>query len=71
MKRLRLADAPDVLSIKQAAAILGVSADLLYNAAAGGSLPVLRLGRRLLVPRAALEHLLERPSEVRRGDAQG
>lgn len=44
------------VTIREAAAFLGVSADTLYEAAARGETPwpILRLGRRLLVPTAPL-----------------
>jgi excisionase family DNA binding protein len=51
----------NTLSIEQAAEVLGISRTLAYEAARSGFLagvPVLRVGRRLLVPRAALERVL-------------
>jgi excisionase family DNA binding protein len=47
------------LSITEAAAALGISRSLAYELARQEKLPVIRLGRRLVVPRAALERLLE------------
>jgi excisionase family DNA binding protein len=38
--------------------VLGLSRDASYKAARNGELPTIRVGRRLLVPRAALEKLL-------------
>ncbi len=46
------------LTIPEAAERLGISRNLGYEAAKDGSLPVVRIGRRLLVPRAALDSLL-------------
>lgn len=46
------------LSVDEAAALLGVSRQSAYAAARAGELPVLRLGRRILVVRKALEELL-------------
>lgn len=43
-----------VLSVTEAAEVLGISRTFAYELARGGQLPVLHLGRRLLVPRAAL-----------------
>jgi excisionase family DNA binding protein len=48
------------VTVEEAAAILGISRGSAYSAAANGELPVLRVGRRLLVPKLALERLLER-----------
>jgi excisionase family DNA binding protein len=45
-------------TIDEAAELLGVSRHLAYRAANAGDLPVIRVGRRMLVPRAALERLL-------------
>jgi excisionase family DNA binding protein len=46
------------LTIEEAAKLLGVSRGTAYESARRGELPTLRLGRRLLVPRARLEELL-------------
>lgn len=46
------------LTIEEVAALLGISRNSAYQAVASGQIPVLRLGRRLLIPRAALERLL-------------
>jgi excisionase family DNA binding protein len=43
-----------VLSVREAAALLGISKDLAYDLVARGELPSLRLGRRIVVPRRAL-----------------
>ena len=44
----------------EAAATLGIGRNQAYAAAARGELPVIRMGKRLLVPLAALERLLHR-----------
>jgi len=46
-------------TLTEAARRLGISRALAYEAANRGELPVCRIGRRLLVPRAALARLLE------------
>jgi len=46
------------LTIEEAAQLLGISRGLAYEMARCGKLPVIRFGRRLLVPRAALEKIL-------------
>jgi excisionase family DNA binding protein len=45
-------------TLTEAARRLGISRALAYEAANRGELPVCRIGRRLLVPRAALLRLL-------------
>ena len=47
-----------VLTIAEAGELLGISRAFAYELAARGELPVLRLGRRLLVPRRALLELV-------------
>jgi excisionase family DNA binding protein len=49
---------PIVLSVAQAASILGISKDLAYDLAARGELPSLRFGRRVVVPTKPLITLL-------------
>ena len=49
---------PQTVSIDRAAVALGISRGTAYAAAHKGELPVIRIGRRLLVPRDALERLL-------------
>ena len=46
------------LTVDEAAKILGVGRNSAYQAIARGELPVIRVGKRLLVPKAALEKLL-------------
>jgi excisionase family DNA binding protein len=50
------------LSVPEAAALLGISRNLAYEMAKQGQLPVVRFGKRLLVPKVALEKML---SEVK------
>ncbi len=47
------------LTVEQAGRYMGLSRQSAYDAAARGDLPTLRVGRRLLVPTAALRRLLE------------
>lgn len=47
------------LSAKEAAELIGVHENTLRALIARGELRAVRVGRRVLVPRAALEHLLE------------
>lgn len=46
------------VTIEEAAPILGVSRGSAYGAARTGEIPTLRIGRRLVVPVAALRRLL-------------
>jgi hypothetical protein len=46
-------------SIPEAGEILGLSRASAYAAAKAGSLPIVWIGRRCIVPRHALEHLLD------------
>jgi excisionase family DNA binding protein len=46
------------VTIEEAAPIIGVSRGSAYAAARSGEIPTLRIGRRLLVPVAALRRLL-------------
>jgi excisionase family DNA binding protein len=52
-----------VLTIAEAAEVLGVSRAFAYELAARGEIPVLRLGRRRLVPRKALLEMLGEEAE--------
>ena len=55
-----LVDRPErlVLSVPEAARLLGISRRLAYELAARDELPVLRLGGRVLILRRPLERLL-------------
>jgi excisionase family DNA binding protein len=44
--------------VKEAAAILGVGRNTAYEAIKRNEIPSVRIGRRLVVPRGALEQLL-------------
>jgi len=52
------------LSIVEAAVVLGVSKYATYAAVKNGELPVLKIGRRLLVPKAQLMVMLKCDSEA-------
>ena len=52
------------MTVEEAAAALGISRNLAYAAARDGRIPAIRIGRRLLVPRRALERLLEVPNPL-------
>jgi excisionase family DNA binding protein len=50
--------APEVYTVEETAQILRLSRQSAYEAAKKGDIPTVRVGRRLLVPRAALQRLL-------------
>ena len=57
-----------VLTVSEAAELLGISRAFAYELVARGELPVIRLGRRRLVPRRALLALVDQePSGVTLG----
>jgi len=47
-----------VLTVEEAGRLLGISRGLAYELVARRELPHLRLGRRIVIPRTALEALL-------------
>jgi len=47
------------MSVEEAANALGISRTFAYEAVARGEIPCIRIGRRILVPRVALNRLLE------------
>ena len=46
------------LTIPEAAKVLGIGRASAYSAVRRGELPVIRIGKRVVVPRAALERML-------------
>jgi excisionase family DNA binding protein len=49
---------PEVLTVREAAAILRVGRNQLYQAVASGQLPAVRIGRSIRIPTQALLDLL-------------
>jgi excisionase family DNA binding protein len=47
------------LTVEEVAATLGISRAFAYEAVRRGEIPSIRIGRRVLVPRAALERLID------------
>lgn len=79
MKKSSSFHSSDLLSISEVAWILGVSESRVYRAIRVGTVPVVRRGRRLLIPAHALAHLADseagstgsRPERpIERGDAR-
>lgn len=56
------------MSVEQAAAALGISRALAYDAVARGEIPCIRIGRRILIPRAALDRLLTATAATEPGE---
>ncbi len=50
--------AREVLTVEEAARVLGISRYLAYEGVRSGEIPSLRVGRRIVVPRVALDRLL-------------
>ncbi len=48
----------DTLTVDEAAARLGIGRSAAYAAVKRGEIPALRIGHRLLIPRAALDRML-------------
>ena len=48
------------LTVPEAAEMLGISRNFGYELVKQGQLPVIRFGKRLLIPRVALEKMLEK-----------
>jgi excisionase family DNA binding protein len=59
-ENLKAADRSErlTLTVEEAGNALGLGRGTAYNLAKSGELPTIRLGRRLLVPKAALDRLL-------------
>jgi excisionase family DNA binding protein len=55
--------APLTYTIDEVARVLGVNRNTAYQAARVGELPVIKIGRRMLVPKAAFERMLEGAGE--------
>ncbi|MBA7596495.1 hypothetical protein ES703_03469 [subsurface metagenome] len=56
------------LTIDETARLLGIGRQLVYDRVKAGEIPVLKIGRRLLVPRIALEKMLEEPKPINPDD---
>jgi excisionase family DNA binding protein len=52
-----------VYSVEEAAKLLGISRSFAYKAVHRGEVPSMRIGRRILVPKAALERYLSLAGE--------
>jgi len=57
------------LTVPEAARLLGISRNSAYLAARNGQLPVVRIGKRFVVPRTAIEALLGERVNLGQGQA--
>jgi excisionase family DNA binding protein len=48
------------IAVPEAAEMLGISRNFAYELARQGKLPTIRFGKRLLIPRAGLDKMLEK-----------
>ena len=53
-----------VFTVNEARQKLGISRGLTYEAIRTGKIPSIRIGRRILIPKAALQRLLENDSQL-------
>ncbi len=58
-----LSESRKTLTVDETASALGISRNAAYEGVRRGEIPSIRVGRRLLVPRIALERLLEKAAE--------
>lgn len=61
---------PLVYSVNELRKLLGISRGLVYEAIRTGQIPSIRFGRRILVPRFALERLLTEAGKIASGDIE-
>ena len=47
------------MTVEEAAVVLGISRATAYDAMSRGEIPCIRIGRRILIPKVALERLLD------------
>ena len=55
------------ITVPEAAEMLGISRNFAYELVKQGQIPVIKFGKRLLIPRAALEKMLESASTECKG----
>ena len=68
--RLEMGDRSLVVTVEEAAVLLGISRSLAYELVRQGEIPSIRLGRRLVIPRQRLLAFIE-GEEVAAGDRVG
>ncbi len=55
-----------VYTVTEAAEILGISRPSAFQGVERGEIPYIRIGRRILIPKVALEKLLESAGSIQR-----
>ena len=55
-------------TVTEVAKLLGISRGAAYEGVREGQIPALRIGRRILIPKAALERLLEQSASAAEHD---
>jgi excisionase family DNA binding protein len=63
-RRTRAVGAPLVLTVCEVAKILRLGKMSVYEAVSRGEIPYIRIGRRILIPRNALERMLDNLGSV-------
>ncbi len=63
LPRLDTIDKRLCITVPEAAAMLGISRNFAYELVKQKQLPVVKFGKRLLIPRIALEKMLEKGAE--------
>ncbi len=58
-----------VLTVSEAAELLGICRNAAYEGVRRGEIPSIRIGKRLVVPRAAFEEMLKGGTATDRGDS--
>ena len=56
-----------ILTVREASQLLGLSRSSVYQGALTGAIPHVRIGKRILIPKAALERLLSEASVSKEG----
>ena len=60
-----------VYSVPEAGELLGLSRPSAYKAAKAGTIPIIRLGRKLAVPKAALDRMLLEAGQKQSSEEKG
>lgn len=60
----KLEELPHVLRVEQAASILGIGRNSAYRAISMGQIPSIKIGKRICVPRKAIERLIDKATET-------
>lgn len=62
IKNQRFEDLPDVMTVAEASAVLRINKGAAYDLVHRGELAAVRIGRRMLIPKASLAQLLGVPA---------